>query len=405
MKKVVNCFALVSILAVVSATGRQALAAARKTIYIKPFALVQGLPAADPAGALVKDYISEEIIATGSYSITSDDEVNQVIEQEALKMSLDACYDDACIRKLMESIKTDYIIYGNISLIDEKYFVTAKILDRTSGRVVLARVKTIKFKKRDYMERGSKALGEFLITGSESSLKDFQDYLDERDTEKDEPSRLVGWKSNVVGRAPLMRIGYGFSSPGDELINDIYNDRKFSLLLDMFLWRERDSRGDGFDFYLRVIARAYNWSLDKFDKMKELTPDIPPTATPPASPNDEIGFFGFGGGARYIRGFYRYGVLWQAYVSLAYQYLLVLSGTTIMYTGSLGWEERAKNDISNSPFGLVGGLGIEIGFTPYFGLFGEVDYGYNPVEMWGKKRNLEGLSLLFGASFRTSYSY
>ncbi len=379
MKKVVNCFALVSFLAVIAATGSHALAAARKTIYIKPFAIVQGLPAKDTAGDLVKDYISEEIIATGSYSITSDDEVKQVIEQEALKMSLDACYDDACIKKLMESIKTDYIIYGNISLVDGKYFITAKILDRTSGRVVLARVKTIKFKKRDYMERGSKALGEFLITGSQDSLRDFQDYLDERDTEKDEPSRLVGWKSNVVGRAPLLRIGSGYSRPGDNDISDIYKDQYLNLLFDLFLWRERDARGNGFDFFVRGIARAYE-------------SDMPNPTDYFMSPS-EMGYVGLGGGARYIRGLYRFGILWQAYVSAAYQYIWVRNDETY--------------SISDSPFGIWGGLGIEIGFSPYFGVFGEADYGYNPVrinELDGP-RNLVGKSFLFGASFRTAYSY
>ena len=160
-------------------------------------------------------------------------------------------------------------------------------------------------------------------------------------------------------------------------LSDIYDkDQNLNLLLDMFLWRERDARGNGFDFFVRVVARAYEST-------------VPNPSDYFMSPS-EMGYVGLGGGARYIRGVYRYGILWQAYVSAAYQYV---------------WVGRRSLDISDSPFGIWGGLGIEVGFTPYFGVFGEVDYGYNPVKMWGKTRNLEGLSLLFGASFRTAYSY
>lgn len=378
-------------------------AAARKTIYLKPFAIVQGLPAGDQAGMIIKDYISEEIIATGQYSITSDDEVRQVIQNEELKMSLDACYDDACIKKLMESIRTDYIIYGNVSYVDGKFYVTAKILDRTSGAVVLRRVKTLRFMKRDYIERASKALGTYLISGKEDAVRDFEDYVKEREAGRDEPKRLIGRKSNVVGRAPLLRLGYGFSGLEDSDYNSIYNQQIVSILLDLFVWRGRDTAGNGFDFYLRTSLRAYKMSSGKLDKLKSLEPAIPAGATL-ASDMENLEIWGLGAGVRYVRGVYLYGVLWQGYLSVTYQYSLLLDGTDVLVKTSPTEEEEIPMDVANnSPFGIVGAAGVEIGFSPYVGLFAEFDYGYIPLDAWGKTRNIGGFAFMFGLTLRTSF--
>jgi hypothetical protein len=380
-------------------------AAARKTIYLKPFAVVQGLPAADPSGTLIKDYISEEIISAGTYTIVSDDEVRQVIASEELKMSLDACYDDSCIKKLMESIKTDYIIYGNVSFLDEKFYITAKILDRTSGTIVLARVKTIKFRKRDNMERGSKALGDFLVEGRDERVKEFESWIVSHETDREQSTRevITGRKDNILTRAALFRIGYGFSTISDSQAGTLYDSPMFNAVFDTFLWRDRNRDGNGFDIFMRATMHATNWNHDKIAQYKELNPDIPATATAPDDTSSTLGFLGMGPGIRFIKGTCFLGVQLQVYVLAAYQYTIRVSGSEMEY--KMGDELRGvPNDIDRAtPIGCVGAAGLELSFSPYVGAFAELAYGYNQFKAWGKTRNLDGRSVFMGLTLRSSF--
>jgi len=150
-----SCFIFIS----VSAT------AANKSIYIKPFSIENGIQETDSIGVRIQNYISEDIIDKGGYSLTSDEEVKQVILQEELRMSLDVCSDDSCIKKLMESIRTDYIIYGNVSFEDSQYHITAKMLDRTDGVVKLSRVKSLSFKDKGKIRMVCTDLANYLIDG------------------------------------------------------------------------------------------------------------------------------------------------------------------------------------------------------------------------------------------------
>jgi hypothetical protein len=156
--------------------------AAVKTIYIKPFAIMDGFKKTDPVGNLVKDYVSEYIIESGrgKYSIISDDEVKQVLAQEELRMSLDACYDDACMKQLMKSIKTDYMIFGTVSLTAGKYIVTIKLLDRSGGDVRVGKVKTIEFKNRLRLKMASKDLAAYVIN---NKAIDMENYMEQEEVE------------------------------------------------------------------------------------------------------------------------------------------------------------------------------------------------------------------------------
>jgi hypothetical protein len=149
--------------------------AVEKSIYIRPFVVTKGLPKGDTLGERVKDYISEVIVAKGGYSITSDEEVKQVIQQEEIRMSIDKCDDDACIKKLMESLRTDYIIYGTVSFEDERYHVTAKMLDRSTGTVKLSRVKSLQFKDKNKMKMAATDLANYLTDGKAIDMARYDD--------------------------------------------------------------------------------------------------------------------------------------------------------------------------------------------------------------------------------------
>jgi len=150
-------------------------AAELKSIYIREFSVEQGLKPNDPTGKRIKDYISETVVDEGGYTIISDDEVKQIMKQEEMKMAIDSCDDDACIKKLMKSIRTDFIIYGNVSFDNRNYHVTAKILDRAGDTVKLARVKTLTFKDADKIKMASVDLARYLIDGKSIEMERYDD--------------------------------------------------------------------------------------------------------------------------------------------------------------------------------------------------------------------------------------
>jgi hypothetical protein len=377
--------------------------AEKKAIYIKPFGLVQGLPANDPAGNHIKDYISEKIIEQGTFFITSDDEVRQVIAQEELRMSLDGCYDDACIKKLMENIKTDYIVYGTVSIVDGLFYVTAKILDRSSGRIELSRVKTLKFRNRDHLEDVSKIIGIYLITDDNSAIQKFEAEEKEREYAwKENEGRgdtVVGRRKNIETRSSLFRIGYGRPSMDSSTIKNgmtiesAPSEKPFEVMLDWFPLTFRSSRGNGFDIMIRGSIRDFGAGAQKNLVNKKLV--LKDQTVPVIAEYDLEAIGGFLGG-RYITGFYNLGILWQMYAGGAYQYLQIKEDASPPQGGAVMPYELEANT-----YGMVGFLGVEIGLSPNFAVFLECSYGRHPVGY--AKVNMEGFSYQGGIALRTSF--
>jgi hypothetical protein len=375
--------------------------AEKKAIYIKPFGIVQGIPLTDPAGSHIKDYISEKIIEQGTYFITSDDEVKQVIAQEELKMSLDACYDDACIKKLMENIKTDYIVYGTVSNVDGLFYITAKILDRSTGRIELARVKTIKFRERDYLEDVSKALGAFLVTGDTSGITRFEDEEKEREhafrANEGKGVVVAGRRKNIETRSTLLRVGYGrpsiVSSTMDKGMaqSTIAPEDANMETIDWFPVTFRSLRGNGFDIMLRLTHRDFGTATNLVNKRMVLK-----DKTIPAIKEYDIQVMGGFLGGRFIGGFYRLGMLWQGYAGLAVQYLKVAE--LAQPPNGPGVHNYSVEEAS---YGYVGFAGIELAITPNFAIYIEASRGNHAVGY--AKVNIEGFAYSGGVTLRTSF--
>jgi hypothetical protein len=190
------CFMLVSLSAY----------AANKTIYINQFVKLEGFSKTDPIGDRIKDFISEAIIANGGYSMTSDEEVKQVMKQEEIRMSLDTCNDDACVKQLMESLRTDLIIYGTVSFEDNRYHITAKILDRSGGTVKLARVKSLQFKDKDKIKMAAYDLAQHLAAGKEIDMSRYDDNYQAviKEYEKNVPEGLSAYLMYFIpSKAPF----------------------------------------------------------------------------------------------------------------------------------------------------------------------------------------------------------
>jgi hypothetical protein len=227
-------------------------------------------------------------------------------------------------------------------------------------------------------------------------------YLVERETEPDGQKQPVDRRSRIISRAPLIRFGSGYFFFSDSVLSNIHKYMAPHFNVDIFLWRARDTNGNGFDFFFRGIMRQFTYSSSVMNEYINLTggTDIP-AGSSFAGESDITSYFGFGGGARYITGFYNL-IHWQAYVSAYYQYIIIDNGSFHVQSST-----GSKNEITlikgTSPWGFAGGIGIEAGISPYFGIFIEFITGYSPLKCLGKTRNIDGYAINTGVTYRTSY--
>ncbi len=234
---------------------------------------------------------------------------------------------------------------------------------------------------------------------------------------KSEPEKeITGRKENIVSRASRIRFALGvYQDFTDEDLNTIYSRRQVPspIFIEFDILRNRDAKGNGFDFFTRLTVKAFNWDRAKLDKFRYLNKNIPSDPNDPSNsnitydPNDMTGstffYFGLSGGVRYITGAYLGGILWQGYAGLAYQVIRTGNDAIYLYDKTKNSSFKTSGQSYTSPFGVLGCTGIEISFSSYVGIFTEITMGYNPVRMWGKTRNIEGVSVYYGATLRTSY--
>lgn len=134
--------------------------AEERIIYIKPFSVVGSVSLSPAIGMHAKDYITEVILSKGGYIIISDEEVTKVLEHEQIKMLVDTCDDDSCMKKMMEKIDADYILYGNISKEKNNFIITTKLLDRRTGS--LSKLKTLEVSEETMLKPAFRDIGLFL---------------------------------------------------------------------------------------------------------------------------------------------------------------------------------------------------------------------------------------------------
>jgi hypothetical protein len=133
-----------------------------KMVYVRDFNIEEGYSANDQIKYRVREIIQESFQRDNRYEITADDDIAVVIEQEEKAMSIAKCTSDACIRKLMEKINAEVVVFGRVRKINDYTYITARYMDRSSGVPRVSKIRTIKYKQDDYFEKGVRALGSIL---------------------------------------------------------------------------------------------------------------------------------------------------------------------------------------------------------------------------------------------------
>lgn len=193
-------------------------------------------------------------------------------------------------------------------------------------------------------------------------------------------------EENIVTRASRLRFAYSFSNEFSEL-----DKKRMSVYMDLFLYRMRDNKGNGFDLFTRASLKNFEGDSEMLRADAESIAADYGYEVPGTAPSVQLGTsqIGVGGGLRYINGFYLADLLWQGY--LTFSVMHAWDSFTVNANGTYSNDSELNS--------YIGGAGVEVGIFSYFGVFAETTYAYTPAA-----KNYAGLlSFYFGAAFRTSF--
>jgi len=139
--------------------GHNAGAAGKPTIFIKNLVAGKGVNAGD-ASKLSK-LIEETVINMGKYDVMSQDQVKELFETAAKQQMMD-CNSEACLRQIMSTTQTDYIIYGDILKEENEYVVSVKLMERRRGGDAVVTGSSTRF-TRTFESRPLQLLAENII--------------------------------------------------------------------------------------------------------------------------------------------------------------------------------------------------------------------------------------------------
>lgn len=223
------------------------------------------------------------------------------------------------------------------------------------------------------------------------------------------PSRR---KEDITARAPRVRVAMGSNLSRPDVYNDLPDDYMVTSLtsimnLDVFIYRKRNIKANGIDFFVRGSHLWVENDLNKtginyfsVSDVNDYFGDIIPGAAAVAQIG--CGQFGLGTGIRYAHGFYLAGILWQGYAMGYYQYsILDIWILANRPTADPLIFEPFDKTFDYTSHGIVGGAGIDIALFSYFGVFAEFTAGYSPA--FKTRRNIEQQIIRWGVSWRTSY--
>jgi hypothetical protein len=198
-------------------------------------------------------------------------------------------------------------------------------------------------------------------------------------------------EEHIKINSSLIRFGAGIRAP---FIADLYESNegiKYPVNIDAFVYRVRDSSGNGLDFFGRYCFNNYDsGSISEDASYIQDRFGIDNISSSAVINSVDWDHYSFAAGVRYIHGFYLGGILWQGYAMAYYQYSWIqlhISGDNSL--------DKFYVYYSN---GLVGGAGIEAGLFPHAGLFAEYTYGYSPA--FPSNADTEGGVFRFGVTFR-----
>ncbi|NMB64108.1 MAG: hypothetical protein GYA16_04475, partial [Spirochaetes bacterium] len=207
-------------------------------------------------------------------------------------------------------------------------------------------------------------------------------------------------EENLKWRAPFIRVAYSNYVQYDDELEYLFPEPAPALLLDIFFWRFRDEKGNGFDIMGRLRNHGRKADLNGGDPRTSKYSQLYNITISPTLPYSTDFFLNsISGGLRYAYGWYVGYVMVQPYIFALYQYGMINS----MISYNDGVSDKTK-DINMNTHGYQAGAGVDVGLFSYFGIFIEVSYGYAKAKFAnGEAYNFDGISVYYGVSWCTSF--
>ncbi|MBP7584393.1 MAG: hypothetical protein KBA61_10190 [Spirochaetes bacterium] len=380
----------------------------KKMVYVRSFELEEGFSAADPIKDRVKEIIQEVFQVDNRYQITTDEDIAVFMEKESKMMSLGKCSSDACVRKLMEKINAEVLIYGRVRKINEFTYITARLMDKSSGMPKVRKIRTIKYHYEDFFEKGARSLGKYLLSGNDSEVRRFMDDVYEReehdqyeirrnqkrgkqDQVESDYRRMVEnaareRKEMILSRSSQFRFGLGiYNSILDEELNRYFPDQNAYFLDWIIRLDNGPSVQQKYDAFVRGMYRRFRMNDTSIDSGGVIGKDV--------ITESKADMFGLDIGGR---------VRFQQYFMMTAFDFYLLGGLRYQYYYESAEDTLSEGDdihVSFHSLGVYTGAGIEIAFFDYVGLFLEYNIGYTPVGT--KPVNVEGNQFYAGATYRS----
>jgi formylglycine-generating enzyme required for sulfatase activity len=184
--------------------------ACKPTIFVKKL-----VPAGvdEPVAAKISGEIEQAVVKCDRYDVMSQDMVAELFRGMEVAQAV-GCNDEACLKQIMKTTQTEYVMYGDVAMENNEYIVTLKLMRRReSGDAAL------ELTAREYV----KALDTRALEGAASKLIAALHPKPAAKTEKPVPTGKISITSNpseaevyfdrkLQGKTPL-----SVSSPLGEL--------------------------------------------------------------------------------------------------------------------------------------------------------------------------------------------
>ncbi len=113
-------------------------------IYVKNLISTKGVSPEETN--IISSEIEKAVISCGRYEVMSQSQVNELFKAAEQKQLL-GCNAEECLRKIMKSTMTDYLLYGSISKDEGEYAISVNLIRQKEGETFVVEKTATKFSR------------------------------------------------------------------------------------------------------------------------------------------------------------------------------------------------------------------------------------------------------------------
>lgn len=100
-------------------------------IYVKHLSITKGIDA--PSAEMVSGAIEKAVVGSKRYRVMSQSQVKEIMKNMELEQALKGCSSESCLRQILQTTSTDFLLYGEIRKDDTMYSVSVNMMQQKEG--------------------------------------------------------------------------------------------------------------------------------------------------------------------------------------------------------------------------------------------------------------------------------